>query len=233
MYEGHVTTLTNGHILYTACTKCKEIKLKSKKEKMAINFEIVKIKRLTAVGIPKRFIKSTFNSYDAKDKKQQHVLNVSIQYALSFNDIVKTGTSLIFCGSPGTGKTHLSCAIAKTLHEKNYNVVFTSALKCIRKVRQAYNADHKKTEQDVINDFVKLDLLILDEVGMQLGTQSEKVILFEIINDRYANEKPTILISNLNTDEISEYVGKAVIDRMNQNGGAVIVFDWESYRGKK
>ncbi|KAA6208087.1 ATP-binding protein, partial [Avibacterium paragallinarum] len=42
--------------------------------------------------------------------------------------------------------------------------------------------------------------------------------------------KPTILISNLSEDELSRYVGERIIDRMREGKGAVINFDWESYR---
>lgn len=74
------------------------------------------------------------------------------------------------------------------------------------------------------------DLLIIDEVGVQFGSESEKIILFEIINERYEQMKPTILISNLSEDELSRYVGERIIDRMREGKGAVINFDWESYR---
>lgn len=73
-------------------------------------------------------------------------------------------------------------------------------------------------------------MLILDEVGVQFGSESEKIILFEILNERYLNMKPTILISNLNPAALQEYVGERVMDRMRENGGIILKFDWKSHR---
>ena len=75
------------------------------------------------------------------------------------------------------------------------------------------------------------DLLILDEVGVQFGSDAEKLILFEIINTRYQDMKPTILISNLTLVELGKYIGERVVDRMREGGGAILSFDWDSYRG--
>ena len=49
----------------------------------------------------------------------------------------------------------------------------------------------------MVAGFIRPDLLILDEVGVQFGSETEKMILFEIINGRYEQLKPTIVISNL------------------------------------
>ncbi|EIG27035.1 hypothetical protein HMPREF1054_2009, partial [Haemophilus paraphrohaemolyticus HK411] len=50
------------------------------------------------------------------------------------------------------------------------------------------------------------------------------------INERYEAMKPTILISNLSQQELGAYVGERIVDRMREGGGAMIAFDWESYR---
>ena len=51
----------------------------------------------------------------------------------------------------------------------------------------------------MVAGFIRPDLLILDEVGVQFGSETEKMILFEIINGRYEQLKPTIVISNRRT----------------------------------
>jgi DNA replication protein DnaC len=43
--------------------------------------------------------------------------------------------------------------------------------------------------------------------------------------------KPTILISNLAIGPLAEFAGDRVIDRMKENGGKLVVFDWKSHRG--
>jgi len=87
------------------------------------------------------------------------------------------------------------------------------------------------SEDEAIAFFVAPDLLVLDEIGVQYGSETEKNILFEIVNERYEAMKPTILISNLAMTTLTEYAGERVIDRMKENGGKCIVFDWKSRRG--
>lgn len=80
--------------------------------------------------------------------------------------------------------------------------------------------------------FTATDLLILDEVGVQFGTDYEKVIITDIINRRYNDMRPTIILSNLDELELCDYLGARVMDRMFEGGGGVIAFGWDSYRAK-
>ena len=83
-----------------------------------------------------------------------------------------------------------------------------------------------------MKDLLSPGLLILDEVGVQLGTEHEMRILFEVVNERYADCLPTILISNLDEAELLKFTGARLMDRV-RDGGAVVAFDWESHRGKR
>ncbi len=76
------------------------------------------------------------------------------------------------------------------------------------------------------------DLLILDEVGVQFGSDTEKLILFDVLNERYERRRPTILMTNLTLEEVADFLGDRIIDRLREDGGEFIPFDWESHRGK-
>lgn len=82
----------------------------------------------------------------------------------------------------------------------------------------------------MINHFASLDLLIIDEVGVQFGTPAEITILQEIINARYESILPTILISNLTFEQLKESIGERIVDRVTDGGRNCTVFGWESYR---
>ncbi len=75
-----------------------------------------------------------------------------------------------------------------------------------------------------------MDLLIIDEVGSQFGSDTEKLFIFEIIDGRYQEMKPTILISNLDINGIKESIGERCVDRLREGGGSMIAFNWESSR---
>ncbi len=181
-------------------------------------------------GIPKRFEGRTFEAFKAADEKQIRILKVCKAYAEKFDDRMASGGGLVMCGMPGTGKTHLACAIAHRIAEFGRTSLFVSALAAIRRVKQTYAKGSEETEQEAIERFYRPDLLILDEMGVQFGSDTEKMILFEIINGRYERMLPTILISNLTEAELAQFVGERAMDRMKEGGGVVLAFDWQSYR---
>ncbi|MBV2395779.1 ATP-binding protein, partial [Escherichia coli] len=81
-----------------------------------------------------------------------------------------------------------------------------------RAVKNTWRHNSERTEDEVIDHFVSLDLLIIDEVGVQFGTPAEITILQEIINARYESILPTILISNLTFDQLKESIGERIVD---------------------
>ena len=103
----------------------------------------------------------------------------------------------------------------------------------IRMYRATWKKDCDYSESDVINELTTVDLLVLDEVGVQYGSDSEKMFVFDVIDGRYRNMLPTIIASNLNMDGIKECVGERCVDRMREDGGKVVAFDFESQRGKR
>jgi DNA replication protein DnaC len=139
---------------------------------------------------------------------------------------------MVFCGKPGTGKTHLACGIGRNLINKFRSVQFLTVLSAIRHIKDTYRRDSERTEQEAINDLLQPDLLILDEIGAQLGSEHEKMLMFEVINERYQQCRSTILISNLNADELTDFLGDRVMDRFRESG-AVVAFDWASHRGQR
>lgn len=181
-------------------------------------------------GIPLRFASANFDSY-IETTQNRLAKKICQRYADKWLERFKLGGGLVFCGKPGTGKNHLACAIANSVIENHQSEVYlTTVMRIIRKVKSTWGKDSDLTEEDAIKFYCGKSLLIIDELGVQFGTESEKIILFEIINERYEQMRPTILISNLTEEELGKYIGDRIIDRMKEGQGAVIKFDWESYR---
>lgn len=190
-------------------------------------------RRFHMSALPPRYLTRTFDNYRAETDGQMKALAVTKRYADNFDHCLETGAGMILAGRPGTGKTHLACAIANQLIQEGRTALFITVAAMLRMIRETYgNRDGGKTEQQVINELRQIDLLIIDEVGVQRGTEAEEHLLFEVLNERNAYYRPTVMISNLNAKEMTAYVGERSMDRMREGGGKFVAFDWDSYRTK-
>ena len=181
-------------------------------------------------AIPKRFLNRTFDNYEVTSQQQQLALNISRHYASHFAERLENGGGLILQGKPGTGKTHLACAIANQVITNGASARFTTVMQLVRAIRATWKRDSVQSEDAVLQSIIDYDLLIIDEIGVQYETESEKLILFDVLNGRYENEKPTILLTNLVGQELNTCIGERNVDRIQEGGGTTISFTWGSYR---
>lgn len=184
--------------------------------------------------IPDRFRDRTLGSYVATTEGQKRALEFARAYADDFAEVAKSGRGALLIGKPGTGKTHLAVGIAlQVMQDKTRKALFMTVMRAIRSIKDTWRKESEIGEAEAIDSLVKPDLLILDEVGIQFGSEAEKLLLFDVLNERYERRRPTLLLSNLSAPEVAAYLGERVMDRMREDGGQVVVFDWESHRGRK
>lgn len=220
---------------FSCCPKCSEEReakeAQERLEERRIARESSMIATIGRAGIPERFIDKTLDNYIADTQEKTRALAFAKQYASEFDSVMKSGRSAIFLGKPGTGKSHLACAIGQyAIRNNSAYVLFVTVMRAIRSIKDTWAKESGKSESDAIAALVSPDLLILDEVGVQFGSDFEKNVLFDVLNERYEKRKPTLFLSNLNKDEIVLFLGERVMDRIREDGGKIIPFSWESYR---
>ncbi|WP_334473019.1 ATP-binding protein [Arsenophonus sp. PmNCSU2021_1] len=185
------------------------------------------------LNLPERFANVTLDNYEPVNPDAARCLKFCNAYATHWPERLKRGGGLVMCGKPGTGKNHLALSIAKhVINEHQNSALFTTVLRIAREFKSTWSKNAECSEADVIKRYTQPDLLIIDEVGVQFGSEAEKMILFEVINTRYESMKPTIIISNLALNELAGFIGERVIDRMNDGGGCTLTFTWGSYRSR-
>ncbi len=210
------------------CPACLRAEADAEAEKKAEQANRRLLEKLGRCGIPKRHQGCRVNTYQADTPKQQALKTAVAEYIRE----MQTGSlkrNFVMLGNCGTGKTHLACAIGMAAVQQGKTVLFATASEIIRRVQAAHKSN-TETEWDVMQEFERLDLLVVDEVGVQYTTESANRIITEIVNARYNAEKPTVFISNLGSDEFQAVMGERAMSRMKEDSCKPFVCDWSDYR---
>ena len=178
--------------------------------------------------IPARFQGRTFATYQASEPEQKRALEICQAFALDFEAALKSGYSLILSGKPGTGKSHLAAAILQAIMPRHVGAYMT-LMDLIRAVRETWRRDSEHSESQILRRLTECPLLVIDEIGVQYGTDGERAVLFDVLDRRYREMRPTILMTNLGKEDFRAAIGDRVFDRLTEVA-RWIPFDWPSYR---
>ena len=193
--------------------------------------EANRVSRLNSVmgrsGISPLHLECTFDNYQATNVEQQKALHKAKKYASEFG---QSFGGFIFSGNPGTGKNHLAAAIGNHLIQNGKSILIATLPDLMMKVRETYQKDAKTTESKLIDDLCNVDLLVLDDVGVQRRNLNEDLIIFQVVDRRLANKKPVGVLTNLKFNELEQVLGERVIDRLRMGNPTTINFTWQSYR---
>jgi DNA replication protein DnaC len=192
---------------------------------------------LIGSGITPRFRDSTLDSFvTASDNPElanalTKALSKCRAYAEQFPEHYRAGRAALLVGNIGTGKTHLACSIVQhVIREHGARAVITSAAGIIRVAKGVMRKGAQYTDSDVIEELAAFDLLVIDEVGAQAGTEYERCLMHEVIDRRYQMVRPTVLVSNLTLEQLAAFIGERALDRLRQGGGVQVGFTWGSVR---
>ncbi|QTL41729.1 ATP-binding protein [Xenorhabdus budapestensis] len=169
----------------------------------------------------------TFDNYVATTPEQQKALAKAHHYAESFGN---SFGGFIFSGNPGTGKNHLAAAIGNYIIQNGKSILIATLPDLMMRVRETYQKDAKTNESALVDDLCAVDLLVLDDVGVQRNNLNEDLIIFQVVDRRLANKKPVGVLTNLDFEQLAVVLGERVIDRLRMGTPTVINFNWQSYR---
>jgi len=162
--------------------------------------------------------------------------------------IVASGGIIAMVGNRGSGKTQMAAEIAKNgdwpNDEGRYipayggggggktyakNALYRRAMDIFLDLREATKNHVQSSEKEVLARLANAGLLVVDEFQERGESEWENRIMKNLIDKRYAAERPTIIIANLTRKELFDALGASIIDRARENGKS-IEFNWPSYR---
>jgi len=199
------------------CFKLKEARRaideeKARKEEAERNRK----QRIVETRMPLEYQTKDFSTFIQETDSQKAAFKLARRFVKGWEKAKAGGYGLLFLGSCGTGKTHLACAIMiELLKEYAFSYPrYYKASEIFSSVRSTYQAGSTTNEEETLKFFSSIQLLVIDEVGVQKGSEAEKRILFSILDNRVTSNKPTILLSNLGPKALEELLGDRLYDRI-------------------
>lgn len=218
--------------IWTPCPDCEEASLAAKRQAEAQEQAELARARLEAMlgqaAIPKRFLERSLGNFVAETPGQEYALSVTREFAENYVQHAERGDGLVFAGLPGTGKSHLGTALLQEVMPKHVGM-YVTCMDLIRAVRATWSRESARSEIEVLSEFGSVELLVIDEIGVSGGTDNEQALIFDVLDRRYRDMRPTVLLTNLDRTGFKTFVGERVYDRLRETAQWV-AFDWVSYR---
>lgn len=205
------------------CPRCLDAELAADFERRAAADRAVTL--MTAATIPAKYIDQKFVASSAEQKGVY-------RQARNFRDFIlreQAWAALIMTGITGTGKTLMACEMAQSLIKNaSRSVRYITANGMISEIQASYGREGKSEEGEILR-FLQYEVLILDEIDAIRATGNASLLLTEIINRRYNENRPVIAISNQPLADLAKFVGDRVHSRLHENA-FICAFTWADAR---
>ena len=174
--------------------------------------------------------KQSFDNFDIErysyDEKIYTAMKRNLREARAFADGFKLGEgrTLLFQGKTGTGKTHISTAIARSVIERGFEVLYDSA----QNIVSAFEQDRFKSGygpyEPRADKYLECDLLILDDLGTEFINQFTVSCLYNLLNTRQNKGLSTLISTNLSPTELTGKYDDRIFSRLFGADSTVLRF---------
>ncbi|AQR96135.1 ATP-binding protein [Clostridium saccharoperbutylacetonicum] len=185
---------------------------------LAVSCECRKIEKLKSEwrysGINVEQSKHTFFNFKVWNRASERLKDTAAAYCTNFDEIKdKRRNSILLCGQVGSGKTHVSVAIALYFLKQRIKVVYMPYRDVITKIKQ--NMIDQEYYGKIISKYKLCEVLLIDDLFKGKINESDLNVMFEIINYRYLNFLPIIVSSEFSINRLlafDEGVGSRVYE---------------------
>ena len=163
--------------------------------------------------IPDDLKEATFTNFEPKNDGQFEVLDALMDYVLNFD--LKEPTNIILGGSNGVGKSHLGVATLSELMKSGFSTIFVSVPRLLTKLKSTFDNNSKYQIVQYLEMLATCDVLCLDDIGQEKGSEWVQEKMFEIIDSR--SGKHTFFTTNQTSEQLKQRLGLATFSRINSN----------------
>jgi len=164
----------------------------------------------------------------AEINQNNESVSILKRYASKINEMTKRGIGLYLCGPNGVGKTYLVCSIANRAASAGLNVRYYTMSQIVANLINGWFDDEMKKSVD---DFVKSDMLIIDDVDKIYKTKTgiETNMFDNLLRQRLQSRSPCLFTSNRTMDDAKSDYGPHIYSMLSEHC-AELVFVGADYR---
>lgn len=145
-------------------------------------------------------------------------------------DALKTklthGYTVILCGARGTGKTQLGVEAIRDAAVRGFTARYDTFYRFTQRLKETFDK-RNLTEAEVVSEYCRPRLLVLDEVGKVNSTEWSQSALFNLIDRRYNSLRDTVIITNHSKAELLTELGASIVRRVSETGAAIDTTPWK------
>lgn len=178
------------------------------------------LQKLEKCGLSDAFKKRTFKTYITDTKYQFEAKAKAMQFCKEFKE---SNSSLILCGKPGSGKTHLGVAVMLNLIEKNIGCKYEEYTSMIMTLKQSVLDEANFITE--IDKYLNPRVVFIDDFLKGKPSDADLKYIYRVVNTRYLKGKPMIISTEMRMEDIiqwDEAIGSRIMEMCQGN---VITFD--------
>lgn len=197
--------------------------------------EIIIRERIAASGMGRLLEVQSFDNFDLEcysyDPRVKERMTMILAMAKNYvRDFARRKDNLLLIGPTGTGKTHITTAIAGELIHQGYDVIYDST----QNILSDFEADRFRSnygqEENRSDKYFDCTLLIIDDLGTEFSNQFTLATIFNLLNTRQNKGLATIISTNLSPEELARKYEDRIYSRIIGSGTKIMPFEGKDHR---
>lgn len=236
---GRYYSLNDGEWAKRGMCKCQEEARKKQEEEEAARKRMEEFNNRKALSLTGQRYRNIMFKDAIITEHNAKAYQKARNYVAKSKEVFDNNIGLYIYGDNSSGKTFLLACICNELVWKGYKCIYTNLATILNEIRASYDRNGMG-ECAILSHLQYYAFVFIDDIGKEfLGREynaasskwaEEK--FFEVLNERYNAQIPTIFSSNYSIAELASVLGldKAIIERINEMATRVIKLEGDGFR---